>query len=176
MHAKKFIIIQELDSMSLYRNLIVCFHQAGCGKSFLLKLLIDAVKYLEMESGDELERPRVLTMAPTANAASIIGGKTIESCLGINPHEKWNYVKPGQERQSQLKFTYENVSTIFLDECSMLGANKLAKMNYQVQSFQEGSAKREFFGKKNIIFGGDLRYAHKVTIFKSIFIHFFHIS
>ena len=79
-----------------------------------MRLLIDAVRYLEMTSGDELDKPRVLVMAPTANAASIIRGKTIESCLGINPHEKWNYVKPGQEKQSQLKFLYENVSTIFL--------------------------------------------------------------
>ena len=47
---------------------------AGAGKSFLLQLVIDAVKYLTMQSGDEIEKPKILVMAPTANAASIVNG------------------------------------------------------------------------------------------------------
>ena len=109
-----------------------------------------------MASGDEIEKPKCLVMAPTANAAGIIRGKTIESCLGINPHVKWNYVKASQERQSKLKYLYEEVKVIVLDELSMIGANKLEKMNLQLQNFQEGPDKLKFFGNKSIIAGGDM--------------------
>ena len=93
--------------------------QAGTGKSTLTNALINGVKYLQMESGDELEKPKLLIMAPTACAANLIKGKTIESCLGINPQERWNFVKPAPERQSQLKFLYEEVSLIICDEVNL---------------------------------------------------------
>ena len=120
-----------------------------------MKLLIDASRYLQMSSGDEIEKPKVLVMAPTANAASIIKGKTIESCLGINPQEKWNFVKAGEERQSKLKYVYDEVSLLYFDELSMIGCNKFAKVNYQLQSLQEGEGKNQFLGGKSAVFGGD---------------------
>ena len=43
--------------------------EAGTGKSYLLCLCIDAVRYLKMASGDEINKPKVIVMAPTANAA-----------------------------------------------------------------------------------------------------------
>ena len=120
-----------------------------------MKLLIDASRYLQMSSGDEIEKPKVLVMAPTANAASIIKGKTIESCLGINPQEKWNFVKAGEERQSKLKYVYDEVSLLYFDELSMIGCNKFAKVNYQLQSLQEGEGKKQFLGRKSAVFRGD---------------------
>ena len=90
--------------------------EAGTGKSTMLNTLINGVKYLQMQSGDELEKPKILIMAPTACAANIIKGKTIESALGINPQERWNFIKPAPERQSQLKFLYEELSLIVCDE------------------------------------------------------------
>ena len=92
----------------------------------------------------------------TANAASIIKGQTIESCLGINPQEKWNYVKAGKERQSKLKFVYDEVTLLFFDELSMIGTNKFAKVNFQIQSLQEGPAKSQFLGGKSAVLGGDM--------------------
>ena len=59
--------------------------EAGTGKSFLVKIMIEITKYLNMKSGDELAKPSALVMAPTANAAYLINGKTIESALGIPP-------------------------------------------------------------------------------------------
>ena len=67
-----------------------------------------------MQSGDEIQKPKCLVMAPMANAAKLINGKTIESCLGLNPHSKWNFVKATEERQSQLKFLYEEVNFLSL--------------------------------------------------------------
>ena len=130
---------------------------AGTGKTFLLRLLIDAVRYLEMQSGDEIEKCKVLVMAPTANSAMLINGKTIESALSIAPQSRWNYTLTSQDRQTKFKFLYEDLKVVFLDEVSMCGSNKLAKINYQLQQFTDGPAKLEFCGSKTFITGGDLQ-------------------
>ena len=49
------------------------------------------------------------------------------------------------------------MQVLVVDEISMCGSNKFAKMNYQVQSLQEGPAKKEFFGGKSLILLGDLK-------------------
>ena len=43
--------------------------EAGTGKSFLLKLMIEAVKRLKNYSGQSLEKPFCITIAPTGVAA-----------------------------------------------------------------------------------------------------------
>ena len=48
--------------------------EAGTGKSFLLKIMIEIVKFLRLKSGNELSKPSAIVMAPTANAAYIING------------------------------------------------------------------------------------------------------
>ena len=62
---------------------------AGTGKSFLVNVLIDAVKHIKIKAGNDLQKPPVIVMAPTANAAYIIGGRTIDSVLGFNPTIQW---------------------------------------------------------------------------------------
>ena len=61
--------------------------EAGTGKSYLLRLMIDAVKQLGKRSGRELDKPVSLTIAPTGVAAYLVNGTTIESALGMQPHQ-----------------------------------------------------------------------------------------
>ena len=82
-----------------------------------------ATKYLGKLSGSELENPSVLVMAPTGNAAFIVHGKTIESALGMRPQKNHNYTKMPCSVESTLRFTYENVLSIFIGEISMVGCN-----------------------------------------------------
>ena len=65
--------------------------EAGTGKSFVLKLMIDAVKQLGKRSGRELEKPVSITIAPTGVAAYLVNGTTIESALGMQPQKGRNY-------------------------------------------------------------------------------------
>ena len=43
------------------------------------------IKHIKMKSGDDLQKPPAIVMAPTANAAYIVNGKTVESALGMLP-------------------------------------------------------------------------------------------
>ena len=96
-------------------------------------------------------------MAPTANAAFIIGGKTIDSALGFFPTEKNRYTQADSNRMAMMKFQYEDVKAIFCDEISMVGSMKLAKINYRLQDFADGNKKHEFMGGVSFISSGDLQ-------------------
>ena len=90
---------------------------AGTGKSFLVKLLIEAIKWIKIKPGTELQKPPVIVMAPTANAAFIIGGKTIDSVLNFLPgdgdHNK--YARATAAKMAMMTYQFEDVSAIFCD-------------------------------------------------------------
>ena len=79
----------------------------------------------------DLTKPLVLTMAPTANAAFLVGGKTIESALSINMSRFGGFSPGPADKMAHLSYVYEDVSLIVIDEVSMLGTNKLAAINYR---------------------------------------------
>ena len=129
--------------------------EAGTGKSHLTRVLMEALKSLNVTSGKEINKPSILAIAPTANAAFIIGGKTIESALGLEG-TNYSYKKLSADREADLNYQYEDVSTIFIDEISMVGSGKLAKVNYRLQDIAEGSNRKLFMGGKSCIVTGDM--------------------
>ena len=120
-------------------------------------LLIFAIRQLKVKSGQELNKPSVIVMAPTANAAFIIQGKTIESALGIYPNSKKNFLKATGDKASEMKFLYEDVVVIICDEISMVGSTKLTKINFRLQELAHSSKKHMFMGGKSFIASGDLQ-------------------
>ena len=95
-------------------------------------------------------------MAPTANAAFIVGGKTIDSALGFSPLDINRYTEAPASKMASMKFQYEDVQVIFCDEISMVGSMKLAKINYRLQDLVEGSKKHLFMGGISFVASGDL--------------------
>ena len=126
--------------------------EAGTGKSFLLRLMIDAVKQLGKRSGRELDKPMSLTMAPTGVAAYLVNGSTIESALGMQPQKGKSYVSNKSSRNSNLRFLYEDLKVIFLDEVSMCGSDMLARINFRMQEILGNS---KFMGGISMITTGD---------------------
>ena len=127
---------------------------AGTGKSFLVNILIEAVKHIKIKSGDQLKKPPVIVMAPTANAAYIIGGRTIDSVLGFNPVDPNHYTQTDPGRLAMMQFQYEDVKVIFCDEISMVGSMKLVKINFRFQDIADGSKKQEFMGGISFVASG----------------------
>ena len=113
--------------------------EAGTGKSFLVKLMIEILKHLKLKSGD---------------AAYIIKGKTIESALGMLPRQRNSFVKVRKDKVSNLTFLYNDVSTVFCDEISMVGSCKFTKMHFQLQDIRGDN---RFMGGLNFIAVGDFR-------------------
>ena len=126
--------------------------EAGTGKSFVLKLMIDAVKQLGKRSGRDLEKPVSITIAPTGVAAYLLNGTTIESALGMEPQKGRNYKSNKESRNSNLRFLYQDLKVIFLDEVSMCGSDMLARINFRMQEIM-GNTK--FMGGVSMVTTGD---------------------
>ena len=127
--------------------------EAGTGKSFLLKAMINACKKRGKRSGAELDKPVCLTLAPTGVAAYLINGTTIESGLGIQPTDKRAYIRNQPSKNSTLRFRYEDLQVIFVDEISMVGCDMLAKMNFRLQDIMGKPDK--FMGGVSMVCTGD---------------------
>ena len=93
-------------------------------------------------------------MAPTANAAFIVGGKTIDSALCFSPVDFNRYTQADPAKMAMLKFMYEDVQMIIVDEISMVGSSKLAKINYRLQDLADGNKKNDFMGGISFIASG----------------------
>jgi len=116
-----------------------------------MRCMINAAKLRGKRSGTELDKPVCLTLAPTGVAAYIVGGSTIESALSMMP-QKRSYVKSEPSKNSTLRFTYEDLLVLFIDEVSMLGSDMLARMNYRMQDIL---GNQKFMGGVSIVSTGD---------------------
>ena len=114
--------------------------------------MINAAKKRGKRSGAELDKPFSITVAPTGVAAYLVNGTTIESALGIQPSKDKAYIKNEPSRNSSLRFLYEDLRVIFVDEVSMLGSDMLAKMNFRMQDI---TGNRVFMGGISIVCTGD---------------------
>ena len=149
-------IIERVGSSNVEEKPFYLFlsGNAGTGKSHLLRLIIDAVKLIKIKPGDDLTKPPLICMAPTANAAHIIGGKTIDSVMGFLPADKNKYTKASEARMATMKHNFEDVSIICTDEISMVGATKLLKINYRLQDLADGDCKKMYMGGVSFIASG----------------------
>ena len=150
------MVSPDLDEKPVY---LFVAGNAGTGKSFLVNVLIEAVKHIKIKAGQELQKPPVIVMAPTANAAFIIGGKTIDSVLGFNPMDSNHYTQTDAGRLASMKFQFEDVKVIFCDEISMVGSMKLAKINFRFQDIVDGPNKKEFMGGISFVASGNISFS-----------------
>ena len=111
----------------------------------------------------------MLVVAPTANAAFLIGGKTVDSALGFFPMENNRYSQAQPGKMSMMKFQYDDVKVIFCDEISMVGSMKLAKINYRLQDLAEGGDRRDFMGGISFVASGNFIHASFRTYYSLIF-------
>ena len=158
------MISTDLDETPCY---LFISGEAGTGKSYLVKVLIEAIKLINVKPGDEVQKPPLLVMAPTANAAFLIGGKTIDSVFGFSPADKTTYTSAEPSRMATMKYQYEDVKVLVCDEISMVGSMKLAKINYRLQDLANANKKHEFMGGISFIASGNNFNIYMIVISNS---------
>ena len=85
-------------------------------------------------------------------AAYLFNGTTIESGLGIQPSKDKTYLRSDPSKNSKLRFLYEDILIIFIDEISMVGSDMLVKMNFRLQDILGNN---KFFGGLSVVCTGD---------------------
>jgi hypothetical protein len=112
----------------------------GTGKSRVIQALNDFFKNRE-------ESYRMTVVAPTGNAAALIGGSTYHSVLGINDRGYF------ADSMSKVRARLDGVNYVFLDEVSMLSCHDMYRFCAQLSKvFNEPNLP---FGGINVIFAGD---------------------
>ena len=124
------------------------------GKSHLLRVIIEAVKYLKLNPGEELRKPPIVVTAPTASAAFVVGGKTVDSAFGFSPTDSNRYIPAEASQLANMKFKYSETRVFVVDEVSMLGASKLTKINYRLQEMVDPEDSQKFMGGRSMIVSG----------------------
>ncbi len=115
----------------------------GTGKSQVLKALS---LFFELRK----ESNRFVIVAPTGTAASLLGGSTYHYMFGINEHSGTlsNFAK--------VLSRLSGVDYVFFDEVSMLSAQDLYRISYQLAHTSRTFNKPEaLFGGMNMVFCGD---------------------
>lgn len=116
--------------------------RAGTGKSTLLNYFYHNTQ------------KNVVLLAPTGVAAVNIGGQTIHSFFNFKPHVTLAAIKKKKSTDKDKKFIYKKLTTIVIDEVSMVRADLLDCVDKFLR-LNGPDAKRPFGGVQ-MIFIGDL--------------------
>ena len=97
---------------------------AGCGKSFLMKLLYHSLT--KTFACANVEKPKVLLMAPTGVAAINIDGTTIHTALNIPIGNFGKNLPPlNSQMKSRLRNKLSDLKVLMIDEISMVSNDLL---------------------------------------------------
>ena len=119
--AKKSIkIILMSDAQPLEPLHIFLTGNAGCGKSFLMKVLHQSLTKILSYGNVSLDKPKVLFMAPTGVAAINIDGTTIHNALNIPINQFGKKISPLSDKmRSSLRSKLSDLKVSITDEISM---------------------------------------------------------
>lgn len=116
--------------------------KAGTGKSFVVNKAIELLRK---------QNKKVIAIAPTGVAANNIGGQTIHSLFSITPFGVASY-KTTNFLRSEKRRMLSAVTTIFIDEISMLRPDVLDAINWTL--LKNGC---QGLTKYQVVFIGDLK-------------------
>lgn len=130
--------------------------EAGTGKSYVLRTIVEAAKLLFWKSGLPLDRPTTQVLCPTATSANIVGGKTIESALRLFTFDNSSTPAINFSDKGMLQHHYEFLNLIVIDEASMVGGRKFQQMHNRFVDLK-GKSPYGPFGGVSVIAIGDFR-------------------
>ena len=106
---------------------------AGCGKSFLTKVLYQSLTKTFSCRNPELDKPKVLLLAPTEVASVNIDRSTIHTGLGIPIGNFGNKLpRLSDKMKSNLRNKLPQVKVLILDEISMVSNDLLLHVHLRL--------------------------------------------
>ncbi|XP_037558151.1 uncharacterized protein LOC119435325 [Dermacentor silvarum] len=124
---------------------------AGCGKTFVLRLIMDAYnRYTNTAS--TCTHNAYVACATTGKAAVAIGGLTVHAAFKLSMRADGG-LRDGDLNSFRTAFT--NVKCVIVDECSMMSSNTLARVDDRLRQITGNY--NDPFGGLDFIMCGDLR-------------------
>ena len=136
---------------SISQLLMICSGAAGTGKSFVIKCLTKLVRQAYGNSS-------VQVVAPTGNAAFLVGGQTIHSFFKIpvrsNKEKKTELLPLGGEAAAAVQNNFSGLKLLIVDERSMVGLHMLAYMEHHAKIGMKNT-QQPWGGVPCVLFFGD---------------------
>ena len=98
---------------------------AGCGKSFLMKVMYQSLTKFFSYGNVSLDKPKVLFMVPIGVFAINIDGTTIHTALNIPVDHFGKNLPSLSDKMSTLRNRLSDLKVIIIDEISMVSNNLL---------------------------------------------------
>nr|XP_037278210.1 ATP-dependent DNA helicase PIF1-like [Rhipicephalus microplus] len=123
---------------------------AGCGKTFVLKLVMDVYNRYNDNAGPY---NAFVICASTGKAAVAVGGTTVHSAFKLTRNKK--DLGLGDSELNTLRVAFRYVKCIIVDEVSMLSSDNLNAIDCRLKQITQKLD--EPFGGLDVIMCGDLR-------------------
>ena len=146
------LIISRTSPMKVDPPMLIIQGGAGAGKSLLIKAIVQWFEKDLRQSGDDPDKPYVLTTAFTGTAAANVDGMTLHSAFNFNFGNEFLSLgdKTRDEKREQLK----NLKMVIIDEFSMLKADLLYQFDLRLRELKQNT--EEAFGGCAILLLGDI--------------------
>ena len=140
---------------------------AGVGKTRVTKSIYQSLwRIFNTSTEIQPEKTAILLTAPTAKAAFLIKGLTIDSAFCVPVNQKLSSTMLPAAKLNTFRCKYSNLKWLIIDEVSMCGTNLLNYINMRLQEIM-GTSKH--FGGVNVLAIGDL-YQLKPVKDRSVFL------
>ena len=128
---------------------------AGCGKSFLMKVLYQSLTKILSYGNVSLDKSKALLMAPTGVAAINIDGATIHTALNIPISQFGKKLSPLSEKMRlSLRNKLSDLKVIIIDKISMVSNDLLFHIHLRLTEIF-GSLNDQPFAGVSVISVGD---------------------
>ena len=132
---------------------------AGCGKSYLIKVITLVCEYWLTYGNKHPDKPSVIKLAPTGRAANIIDGCTLHSGLKIGFGNK--HTPLSDKLRPSMQNELSDLSVVIIDELSMVKSDMLYQLNLRLQEIKQNRDKD--FGGVSVLLVGDLLQLRPVS-------------
>ncbi|XP_066921397.1 uncharacterized protein [Clytia hemisphaerica] len=120
---------------------------AGVGKSHLIKCVYNCLSKVLAYKSDELEKPRIIKLAPTGIAAINISGTTVHTGLSI-PVGKFRNM--ADKQRTAIRNKLHHVKLIIIDEISMISSQQLLNIHTRLCEIFGVNDNTPFAGKTEL--------------------------
>ena len=136
------------------KQLLLLIHGgAGVGKSKLIEVMSCWIEKTLCKAGNHPGKPRVLIMAATGKAASIVNGVTIHQAFDFKWTNTQKYDPLSDKKLAELRFYLSELKVIIIDEISLVGSDMVYRIHMRLCEIFHSKAP---FANKSVIAVGDV--------------------
>ena len=153
-YAKKLLVLSNSPSIEIHIEppQIIVTGEGGTGKSFVINITSKWMEKILRRAGDDPSKPKVLILAPTGIAASLINGTTLHTGLGFQFGCK-KYLPMRDQKREFYRKNFEELQLVIMDEFSMISSDRLYDVHRRLQ---EILISRDLFGGRAMMIVGDI--------------------